>query len=106
VTQSQTHILVHTRTSEVDARTKKKSTYGERGGRRDGGKQAGKPQELLLWRRVSAFYHAVVVRGLSPKAVCDMSEKRRGFLCVSFDCDSLSEKLEGRKQREILLGDL
>lgn len=39
--------------------------------------------------------HAVV-RGLSPKAVCE--EKARGFRCVSFDCDSLSEKLQGKKE--------
>jgi len=68
--------------------------------------EGGKPQkEVLLWRRVSACCYrrperrVAGVRGLSPKAICEVGEKVRGrSLFVCFDCDSLSKEL---KKREI-----
>jgi len=57
---------------------------------------------LLLWRRVSAIPcgETRVVRGLSPKAVCVCETSMVACLCVSFDCDSLSEELERKAVAE------
>jgi len=57
---------------------------------------------LLLWRRVSAIpcVETRVVRGLSPKAVCVCETSVVACLCVSFECDSLSEEL-GREEKAV-----
>jgi len=62
---------------------------------------------LLLWRRVSAVPcgETRVVRGLSPKAVCVCETSMVACLCVSFDCDSLSEEL-GRKEAGDAVGEM
>lgn len=57
--------------------------------------------ELLLWRRVSAL------PGLDPKertgcpgTFSQSLDERDEPLCVSFECDSLSEELEEKKKEE------
>lgn len=67
---------------------------------------------MLLWRRfVASAVTRTGVRGLSPKARGDemlvhRERAREGStLCVSFECDSLSEELEksevGRRARQL-----
>ena len=61
---------------------------------------------LLLWRRVSALPDPIPRKeewagcpGTFPKA-CGNKGYHEDTLCVSFECDSLSEELERRRRRK------